>query len=110
MELHIKDRIYFPQILAQQSNFLEFNLKRNILNKVAVNKEAQEKYNVKEDKENNRITWDVQKDTEEPLVVEFSKEELAYLKKNCEAIADKPAPDDFWMVVEKIYNAAQETE
>lgn len=35
MELYIKDRIYFPQLLPQQGNFMEFNMKREILKRFA---------------------------------------------------------------------------
>lgn len=43
---------------------------------------------------------------EQPLVVEFSKQEIDYLKKSCEALAESAYPDDLWATVEKIYNAA----
>lgn len=33
MDLHIKDRIYIPQMLPQQNNFMGFNLKREIIKK-----------------------------------------------------------------------------
>ena len=36
MELHIKDRIYIPQMLPQQNNFMGFNLKREIIKKVGL--------------------------------------------------------------------------
>jgi hypothetical protein len=31
---------------------------------------------------------------------------LSYLKAACEKLAEAPYPDDFWLTVEKIYNAA----
>lgn len=42
-----------------------------------------------------------------PLVVEFSKEELDYMRRSCEAIAEQQMPDEMWAVVERIYNEAQ---
>lgn len=42
MELHIKDRIYIPQLLPQSNNFMGFNLKREITKKVALTAEDQE--------------------------------------------------------------------
>ena len=49
-----------------------------------------------------RIEWDVEK--ERPLLVEFSKEEMDYLKKACERISDEELPDDMWATVETVYN------
>lgn len=108
MELHIKDRIYFPQLLPQQGNFMEFNLKRSILKKVVINNNDRTEYNIQEDKENGRVTWDSNKDFSQPLMVDFTPEELALIRKGCEQFTEKetPAPDDFWALVEKIYDAA----
>lgn len=108
MELYIKDRIYFPQLLPQQGSFMEFNLKRAILKKVGLTEKDKADYNIQEDKENGRITWDSNKDFTTPLVVEFTTEELALLRKGCEQFTEKesPAPDDFWILVEKIYNTS----
>lgn len=107
MELNIIDRIYIPTILPQENTFMEFNLKRGIINKVTITKEDVEKYNIKEDAENRRTTWDIDIDRKNPLVVNFSREELDYLKSACEKLADRPAPDNLWATVEKIYAAAQ---
>lgn len=106
MELHIKDRIYIPQLLPQSNNFMGFNLKREITKKVALTAEDQETYQIKEETEHNRVVWDVEKDRELPLIVDFTKDELSYLKTACEKLAEAPYPDDFWLTVEKIYNAA----
>lgn len=107
MELHIKDRLFLPQILPAKNTFLEFNLKKSILEKIIISPEDREKYGIKEDKENGKITWDSVKDAGEPINVEFTKEEMAYLKKGCEALASAPYPDEFWITVEKVYNAAE---
>jgi hypothetical protein len=109
MELHIKDRIYFPQLLPQQGSFMEFNLKRSILKKVTITDGDKADYNIQEDKENGRITWDSAKDLSQPLVVDFTTEELGLIRKGCEQFTEKetPAPDDFWALVEKIYDAAE---
>ena len=95
MELHIKDRIYIPQMLPQQNNFMGFNLKREIIKTVGLTEAVKETYNNEEDTKNSRITWDITKD------------ELNYLKNACETPAEANYPDDFWMTVEKIYNEAQ---
>ena len=34
-------------------------------------------------------------------------EELDYMRRSCEAIAEQQMPDEMWAVVERIYNEAQ---
>lgn len=107
MKLHIKDKLFMPQILPAQNTFLEFNLKKSILEKVAITAKEREDFKIVSNKEEGTITWDSEKDMAEPIVVDFSKEEMAYLKKGCEALSSAPYPDDFWVTVEKIYNEAE---
>lgn len=107
MELHIKDRLFLPQILPVQNSFMDFNLKKSIINKTVISEEERASFNIKEDKEAGKITWDSEKDRVTPLNVEFTKEELDYLRRGCEALASDSYADDFWITVEKIYNAAQ---
>ena len=103
MELHIKERIYIPQLLPQQTaSFIDFNTKREILKKVAINDADKEKYEIVQQK----IVWNAQKDADEPLVVDFTDSEIALMKKACEELPATAYPDDFWLVVEKIYDAA----
>lgn len=107
MELHIKERIYIPQMLPQQTaSFIDFNTKREILKKVAITEADKEKYEITEDAKEHKITWNAQKDVDEPLVVQFTDSEIALMKKACESLPQTAYPDDFWLVVEKIYNAA----
>lgn len=109
MELHILDRIYIPAILPGENNFTDFNLKRNIIKKVAITEEDVAKYEIKEAPEEQKTKWNPVTDRDNPLVVDFTSEELAYLKSACEKLADKPAPDNLWATVEKIYAAALAT-
>lgn len=109
MELHIIDRIYIPTILPAENTFMDFNMKREIIKKVGLTAEDAEKYSIKEDTENKRTTWDINADRKNPLIVDFTPQELAYLKAACEKLADKPAPDNLWATVEKIYEAANAT-
>lgn len=109
MELHIKDRIYIPQLLPAQNSFMEYNLKREIIKKVALTEKDKEEYAIVEDAQAGKVTWDSKKDMEQPLVVDFSKQEIDYLKKSCEALAEAAYPDDLWATVKKIYNAANLT-
>lgn len=107
MELHIKDRIFIPQLLTQQGNFMEFNLKRNILRKTALTEADVEKYEIVEKADEKRTEWNPEKDRDMPLIVDFTADELQYLVKSCERVAEANFPDEFWITVEKIYNAAQ---
>ena len=107
MELHIKERIYIPQLLPQQTaSFIDFNTKREILKKVAITEADKEKYEIIEDAKEQKITWNAQKDVDEPLTVQFTVNEIELMKKACESLPQSAYPDDFWMVVEKIYDAA----
>ncbi|MDD6104095.1 MAG: RNA-binding protein [Bacteroidales bacterium] len=105
MELYIKDRLYFPQILPQKGSFLEFNMKKEILNRILITDEEKEKFNIQENAESNTLTWDAKLDKENPITVDFSKQELEYITKGIESISSSAYPDDFWAFVEKVYNA-----
>lgn len=107
MELHIKERIYIPQLLPQQTaTFIDFNTKREILKKVTITEADKEKYEITQDEKEHKIVWNAQKDADEPLIVDFTDGEIGLLKKACEDLPATAYPDDFWLVVEKIYDAA----
>lgn len=78
MELSVKDRLYLPTFLPARGNFKEFNLKKEILRKIAIGDEERKAINLRENAEDKRIEWDVEK--EHPLEVEFSADEMAYLQ------------------------------
>lgn len=105
MELIIKDRLYIPAFLPKEGNFKDFNTKKSILNKIEITQDERQAVGLKENAETKRIEWDVEKDT--PLVVDFSAEEMQYLKASCEKISDQSLPDDMWQTVERIYDAIQ---
>ena len=110
MELHIKERIYIPQLLPQQTaTFIDFNTKREIIKKVAITEADKKEYEIEENKEEQKLTWNAQKDFDMPLAVDFTETEIAFLKKACESLPQGSYPDDFWMVVEKIYDAAAQS-
>lgn len=77
-------------------------LKKEILRKIAIGDEERKVINLRENAEDKRIEWDVEK--EQPLPVEFSFDEMAYLQAACEKISDEELPDDMWGTVEAIYN------
>ena len=65
MELTIKDRLYLPSFLPARGNFKEFNLKKDILRKIAISEDERQEINLRENAEDKRIEWDVEK--ERPL-------------------------------------------
>jgi hypothetical protein len=91
--------------MPRTGTFLEFNLKKSITQKVAITEEDKERFNIKTDQERGIITWDNEKDMAEPLEVSFTADELDFLKKSCEKLTEQENTDDFWTVVEKIYNS-----
>ena len=88
--------------MPAKGNFKAFNLKKEILRKIAISEEARKENNFRENQEDNRLEWDVEKAT--PLIVDFSKDEMEYLRRTCEKISDEELPDDMWATVEKIYD------
>lgn len=94
MELSVKDRLYLPSFLPARGNFKDFNLKKEILRKIAIPDEERKAIGLHENAEDKRIEWDVEK--EKPLAVEFSGDEMEYLRKACERISDEELPDDMW--------------
>ncbi|MDR1503593.1 MAG: RNA-binding protein [Prevotella sp.] len=105
MELTIKDRLYIPAILPKEGNFSQFNTKKGILRRIEISEKERADVSLTENKETKRIEWDVEKDI--PLKVDFTAEEMRYLKAACERISDEQLPDDMWSMVEKIYNGEQ---
>lgn len=103
MDLLVKDRLYLPTFLPKEGTFKDFNVKKEILKKIEISDSEREEVGLKENAKTKRIEWDTEKDT--PLNVDFSAEELEYLKQSCEKISDEKLPDDMWSTVEKLYDA-----
>lgn len=108
MELHIKERLLIPSIFPEKGTFMDFNLKKSILSKIALTDKDRTDYEIVEKQDEKRIEWNVQKDRELPLSVDFTKDELAYMHKACEQISSQQLPDDVWGVVEHIFNESQD--
>ena len=102
MELSIKDRLYLPNFRPAKGTFMDFNLKKSILRKIEISEEERKEINFRENMEESRLEWDVEKET--PLNVDFSKEETDYLRKSFEKISDEELPDDMWETVKRIYD------
>lgn len=106
MEMTVKDRLYLPALLPDKGTYKEFNIKKGILQKIALSDAEREQIGLLRVEETGRIEWDTQKET--PLAVEFSHEELELLKNSCERLSDQTLPDDMWGTVERIFDACQE--
>lgn len=106
MELSIKDRLYLPTFLPAKGNFKDFNLKKDILRKIAISEDERQKINLREESDDKRIVWDI--DKEVPFNVDFTDEERKYLMTACEKISDSELPDDMWLTVSKIYDNSQQ--
>lgn len=109
MKLHIIERLYILQMLPEQNEFMDFALKKSILNKVGITPEEKETYNIVEKPEEGKIVWDTQKDFENPIEIEFTTDELKYIRKGCEALTNSsaPMPDGFWLTMEKLYDSSK---
>lgn len=103
MELNIKDRLYIPVFLPKEGNFKQFNLKKEILKKIEISDAERGEVNLRENEETKRIEWDIEKET--PLHIDFSADEMEYLKMVCEKVSEESLPDDMWTSISKIYDA-----
>ena len=94
-------------MLPENGSFLEFNTKRSILKKISITEKDKQDYSISSDESENKITWNIEKDLNTPLVVDFTSDEVSYLKKSIEKLNESGAqyPDDFWAIAEKLYNS-----
>lgn len=102
MELSVKDRLYIPALFPKEGNFKDFNTKKEILKKIDIEASERDQIGLHENKETGRIEWETDKET--PLLVDFTSQELEYMKTACEKISDQSLPDDMWATVERLYN------
>lgn len=75
------------------------------MRKIAISEEERKEINFRENQEDNRLEWDVEK--ENPLIVDFSKDEMEYLRRACEKISYEELPDDMWETVKRIYDSME---
>ena len=55
------DRINIPKILPKEANLLSQQIAKEILEEVTIKSEEFEEFDLHEDQENQRITWDIEK-------------------------------------------------
>lgn len=105
MELSVKDR-FTCRPFCRHGATSRTSTSKEILRKIAIPDEERKAIGLHENAEDKRIEWDVEK--EKPLAVEFSGDEMEYLRKACERISDEELPDDMWATVSRIYDFIQE--
>lgn len=88
MEMTIKDRLYLPALLPDKGNYREFNLKKGILQKIALTDAEREAVGLHRVEETDRIEWDTDKET--PLVADFSREDSTTCGKRARNFRRRP--------------------
>lgn len=78
-------------------------MKKEILKKIEISDTERDEVNLRENEETKRIEWDIEKET--PLHIDFSTDEMEYLKMVCEKVSDEQLPDDMWISISKIYDS-----
>ena len=109
-KLHIKERLYLMNILPQENSLVNFQLKKGLMKKVELTDEDREKFEIKVYEESQNMTWNAQKDFDNPTEFEFSDMECEYVRKAIEALSDGQHPDEYWLIVTTLYDKLQNTE
>lgn len=105
IKLQVKDRLYLSKILPKETTFMEYAVKRSIMNKIEFKQNEAAELELKQGPQNGALSWNIKKDYENPLVVNLSDDEISLLKNGAEALmGDGKYPDELWVLVEKIYN------
>lgn len=102
MELHLKDRLLMSSLLPEKVTLADYVRKKAIIKKLEITNEDVEFYNIQ--RKGERIEWDIEKDAEKPLVVEFTAEEKDFIQRVCESRAEEELPSEVWELAEKIYS------
>ena len=50
MDLHIKDRLLIPSIFPERGSFMDYNLKKSIVRKIAISDQDKKEYEIVEKK------------------------------------------------------------
>lgn len=82
MKLNLSTRLTILTNLPEQGSLVDQINKRHIKEMFNVSAEDMEFYGIKEGP-NGSIVWDAAKDAEKPMEVEFTEEQLKYMKKVC---------------------------
>ena len=81
-----------------------YSLRKSILNKITITEDEIKRYGIKQDADNH-VIWDIEADMKEPLAVEFSDDEITFIKKIAEQRSEEELPTELWDAVDKIWNA-----
>lgn len=101
MKLYIKERLLLPSLFLGKGTIEQYCAKKSILKKIAVTDKDKEEYGITES--DGQIRWNAQKDLENPIEVEWSKEEADYLNACCEAQFSQENNDEIWALIDKLY-------
>lgn len=104
MKLTVSDRLVIPSLLPNTGTYLQYALKKSVRQKTRFTEEEVERLNIRNIKEEGKIVWDFEKEGE-PQEIDFSADELLFLKQSCELLDNENLPDGVWATVEKIYSA-----
>lgn len=102
--LHLKDRLVLPSLFPAKVTMSGYSLRKSILNKITITEDEIKRYGIKQDADNH-VIWDIEADMKEPLAVEFSDDEITFIKKIAEQRSEEELPTELWDAVDKIWNA-----
>ena len=97
-------------ILPQENSLVNFQLKKALMKKVELTDAERKKFEVKINEESQNMTWNAQKDFDDPTEFEFSEMECEYVRNAIEALSDGQHPDEYWLIVTSLYDKLQNTE
>ena len=97
-------------ILPQENSLVNFQLKKALMKNVELTDAEREKFEVKINEESQNMTWNAQKDFDDPTEFEFSEMECEYVRNAIEALSDGQHPDEYWLIVTSLYDKLQNTE
>lgn len=55
MDLHIKDRLLIPSIFPERGSFMDYNLKKSIVRKIAISDQDKKEYEIVEKRKRNEL-------------------------------------------------------
>lgn len=104
VKLHVKERLYLMNILPQENSLVNYQLKKGLIQKIEVSEKEKEELSFQVNEKTKDITWDAQKDFENPTEFDFNDQERQYVRDAIEKLSDGSHPDEFWLIVTNVYD------
>ncbi len=104
VSLHVKERIYLMNVMPQENSLVNFQLKKELMNKLEISDEEKTKLKFSVNEKENNVTWDPEIDMANPVEIEFNDQETAYMREAIEKLSDGAHPDEFWLIITTIYD------